>query len=75
MKQPNPRRCRNRTPRSQRTVPKVKVEITGADDQTRIAIQSAIVRALERFTPGSVNVTYEIAPQSRLNLANVPFRE
>jgi hypothetical protein len=63
MKQPNPRRRRNRTPRSQSTVPKVKVEIKGADDPTRIAVQSAIVRALERFTPRSVTVTYEIAPQ------------
>ena len=44
-------------------VPKVKVEIKGADDPTRIAVQSAIVRALEHFTPGSVNVTYEIASE------------
>jgi hypothetical protein len=63
MKQPNPRTCRNRTPRSQSTVPKIKVEITGADDPTRVAIQSAIVRALEPFTRGSVNASYEIASE------------
>ena len=45
------------------TVPKIKVEITGADDPTRVAIQSAIVRALEPFTRGSVNASYEIASE------------
>ncbi|MGB6916428.1 MAG: hypothetical protein WBE42_27310, partial [Pseudolabrys sp.] len=40
-----------------------RVGITGADDPTRIAIQSAVVRALQHFTPEPVNVRWEIASQ------------
>ena len=58
MKQSNPRtlKCDNRIASSQSMVPRVKVEITGVDDPTRIAIESAIVRTLQDITPGSVTV-------------------
>jgi hypothetical protein len=40
------------------TIPKVRVEITGADDATRDAIESAIVRALQDITPESVTMKW-----------------
>ena len=69
MKQPNHRTlgfC-NRTASSQSMVPKIKVEVTGADEPTRIAIQSAIVRALQDITPGSVTVKILTSAHDRMS--------
>jgi hypothetical protein len=44
-------------------VPKVKIEITGADDATRDAIESTIVCALRNITPKPVTVKWVLACQ------------
>jgi hypothetical protein len=46
----SPRRSTKSTFRSEPMVPKVTVEITGADDATQDAIKGAIVRALHNIT-------------------------
>ena len=69
MKQPNSRTlgCCNRTAPPQSMVPKVKVEITGVDNPTRIVIQSAIVRALQDITPRSVTVKILTSANDRMS--------
>jgi hypothetical protein len=59
MKRPNrlrPVRHSKPTARPQRVFPRVKVEITGADDVTRDAIENAMVRALRNISSEPVTV-------------------
>ena len=54
MKRPNLRKpvtLNKPTVRSEPIVPKITVEITGADAATRGAIESAIIRALQEIAP------------------------
>jgi hypothetical protein len=64
MKQPNrlrPAGHTEQTAQSQRMVPKVKIELTEADDATREAIERAIGCALRNVASGSVTVKRVLA--------------